>query len=141
MSAFLKQVEEIFAVARRARAEASGELAILVGTDGAIHVLEAPDWELERLRAHHGARAAYLVSRRAGRVRLEARTASEYCRLEGLTPAAVLRPAIDDYPHYQPVAEVGSDRNGGLAALMAKNFRERDNVEGNSATGSHVTIG
>jgi hypothetical protein len=99
VSAFLKHAEEIFATAREG-AQDDCELAILVSSEGAIHMLPASDWELEPLRKHHGASAAYRISRTCGRVRLEARSGSETCTLQSEQPAYVLRSAIPDFPQY-----------------------------------------
>src|SRR5689334_8480888 len=112
VSAFLKDAEEIFQTARQGRAE-DCELAILVSRDGGIHMLPASGWELEPLRLHHGALAAYRVSRAGGGVRLEARSAGESCVLQStVLPAGVRQPgvlpsgggparsALPDFPQY-----------------------------------------
>ena len=61
-------------------------LAILVGRDGGIHMLADSDWNIERLREHHAAAAAYRVTRHAGRVEVEARTAGQSCMLRREEP-------------------------------------------------------
>ncbi len=99
MNPFLKHAEEIFTTA----AEAAGEdcaVAILVGHDGCIRMLQARDWGLEPLQVHHGAREAYLVQRSAGRVRLEARSGAESCVLETRQPEPTLGGALTDFPRY-----------------------------------------
>jgi hypothetical protein len=98
VSAFLKDAEEIFETARQGGAE-DCELAILVGRDGGIHMLPASGWELETLRLHHGARAAYRVTRNGGGVRLEARSADEACLLQAKPPKP-WRASLSDFPRY-----------------------------------------
>ena len=80
MSAFLRHAEEIFATARTAGTE-DCDLSILVNREGGIHMIAGADWQLESLRAHHGASAAYRVHRSRGSVRLEARSATQSCTL------------------------------------------------------------
>ena len=98
VSALFQHAEEIFRAARQGGAD-DCEMAILVSQDGGIHMLAADGWELEPLRLHHGARAAYRISRRAGGVRLEARSADESCLLQS---KQAFRPtgAIPDFPRY-----------------------------------------
>jgi hypothetical protein len=85
VSAFLRQAEEIFATADTAGAEDT-ELAVLVDQAGSIQVLVANGWDAEALRVDRGARSVYRISRSAGRVRLEGRTAGERCLLESARP-------------------------------------------------------
>ena len=103
VSAFLRHAEEIFAVARQGGGE-DCEMAILVAGDGGIHVVTGAGWGLEPLRLHHGARAAYRVTRAAGQVRLEARSAGECCLLESSERGMPLRAPIPDYPQYLTIA-------------------------------------
>lgn len=86
VSSFLQHATEIFATAREAAGE-DGDLAILIGPEGGIQMLSDEGWDLEALRIHRGARAAYRVVRSAGRVRLEARSAGESCRMETERPS------------------------------------------------------
>ena len=98
VSPLMKHAEEIFTAAREGGRE-DCEVAILVGRDGGIHMLPASGWELEPLRLHHGAQAAYRISRGGGGVRLEARSAGESCVLEsGKAPPA--RSPLRDFPQY-----------------------------------------
>jgi hypothetical protein len=98
VSAFLKDAEEIFQTAREGGRE-DCEWSILVGRDGGIHMLAACGWELEPLRLHHGAKAAYRVTRSGGGVRVEARSADEACLLQA-KPARPRRAALPDFPQY-----------------------------------------
>lgn len=95
----MRQAEEIFAAARTSGGD-DCDLAILVGGDGGIHMLACADWQLESLRTHHGARAAYRVRRASGSVRLEARTAEESCVLAADRPERILAPPLADLPRY-----------------------------------------
>jgi len=99
VSPFLKHAEEIFTTACQGGAE-DCEWALLVGGDGAIRMVAGSGWRLEPLRAHHGARAAYRVTRKSGRVRVEARSSGESCLLESSQAAVAVRPALRDFPQY-----------------------------------------
>lgn len=95
----MKHAEEIFLAAREGGLD-DCEMSILVSRDGGIHMLPAADWELEPLRLHHGARAAYRISRKAGGVRLEARSADESCLLQTKPPAGRAPAMPLDFPQY-----------------------------------------
>jgi hypothetical protein len=99
VSPFLKHAEEIFLAAREGGAD-DCEMSILVSRDGGIHMLCGADWELEPLRIDHGARAAYRISRRAGGVRLEARSADESCLLQSKPRARLTAAMAPDFPQY-----------------------------------------
>src|SRR6185503_4327601 len=77
MSPFLRTANEIFDSARGGDEDC--RLAILVDDDGAIRMFADSDWDLGRLREHHAARAAYRITRIAGRVQLEARETGQSC--------------------------------------------------------------
>jgi hypothetical protein len=47
-------------------------MTILIAHDGGIRMFADSDWGLDSLAAHHGARAAYRVTRNHGAVRLAA---------------------------------------------------------------------
>jgi hypothetical protein len=99
VSAFLKHAEEIFAAARTAGPE-DCDMAILVNRDGGIHMIAGGDWPLEPMRLHHGASAAYRVSRSGGQVRLEARRANESCTLVAEKPVRTAGWGLPDFPQY-----------------------------------------
>jgi hypothetical protein len=99
VSPFLRNAEEIFQTAREAGPD-DCEMAILVNRDGSIHMLAGAGWELEPLRMHHGAKAAYRVSRTEGCVRLEARSADECCLLQAKKPARPMATLLPDFPQY-----------------------------------------
>jgi uncharacterized FlaG/YvyC family protein len=100
VSPLLKHAEEIFATAREGMEDC--QISILVGGDGAIHMLPAADWELEPLRMHYGAHAAYRVSRSQGQVRVEGRTSDQSCTLRtpSCPPPHRLLPEV---AHYQTI--------------------------------------
>ena len=62
------------------------ETTILIAPEGSIRVVSGSDWSPESLRVHHGARMAYRVSQRDGRVQLEGRTGSRTCLFEAAKP-------------------------------------------------------
>lgn len=95
----MKHAEEIFLAAREGGPD-DCEMSILVSRDGSIHMLAGADWELEPLRMHHGARAAYRISRKAGGVRLEARSADGSCLLQTRQPARLMPAMLPDFPQY-----------------------------------------
>jgi hypothetical protein len=99
VSAFLKHAEEIFAAARTAGPE-DCDMAILVNRDGGIHMIAGAGWELEPMRLHYGASAAYRVNRSGGQVRLEARRANESCTLVAEPPVRATRHSLTDFPQY-----------------------------------------
>jgi hypothetical protein len=103
VNAFLRNAEELFAIARRGTGE-DGDFSVLVGSDGGIHMVYGSDWGLEPLRQHHGARAAYRVTRSAGRVALEGRSLGASCRLESSRPARALHNPVACIPFYQAVS-------------------------------------
>ena len=99
VSAFLRHAEEIFAAARTAGPE-DCDMAILVNRDGGIHMIAGADWELEPMRLHYGASAAYRVNRNGGQVKLEARRANESCTLVAEQPVRATRYGLADFPQY-----------------------------------------
>jgi hypothetical protein len=99
VSVFLQHAEEILRTAEQGGTE-DCRLSILVGWDGGIRMVAGSEWELEPLRIHHGARAAYRVTRNAGAVRLEGCSADRTCLLQSGGSAAA-RPAWADFPRYQ----------------------------------------
>jgi hypothetical protein len=99
VSAFLRQAEEIFTAARTAGPE-DCDMAILVNRDGGIHMIAGADWELEPMRLHYGASAAYRVNRSGGHVKLEARRANESCTLASNPPLRARIHQLTDFPQY-----------------------------------------
>ena len=78
------------------------ELAITIGSEGEIRIICDSDWNLEALRAHHGAREAFRVTRNSRRVRLEARSGGRYCVLEDEKPRLRMRDTHIDFRCYAP---------------------------------------
>lgn len=102
MDAFLRNAEELFATARQCAGE-DCQFSLLVDSEGAIRMVFGSDWALEPLRQHHGARAAYRVTRSAGRLSLEGRSVGASCRLEADRPARALLGSVAHVPCYQSV--------------------------------------
>ena len=102
MTDFLANAERIFETAISADGAQleTGDLAILIGQDGAIRMLMGTDWPLDSLEAHHGARAAYRVSHHGDRVRVEGKSASNTCLLESEPPSAIAKRMLADRPRY-----------------------------------------
>jgi hypothetical protein len=74
-------------------------MSLLMNSEGGIRVVCGGGWELEPLRVHYGARAAYRVSRNSQGVRVEGRSVEGSCVLE--TPQTIsLQPLPKDYPQY-----------------------------------------
>jgi hypothetical protein len=78
----------------------SGNLAILIGQDGAIRMLMGTDWPLESLQAQHSSRAAYRVRRLGSHVRVEGRSRTGSCVLESEAPGAIAKRILADRPRY-----------------------------------------
>jgi hypothetical protein len=99
---FLANAERILATAASANGAEleSGDLAILIGQDGAIHMLMGSDWPVDSLQAHHGASAAYRVSRSGARVRVEGKSRTGSCLLQSELPSAVAKRLLADRPLY-----------------------------------------
>ena len=93
MGRFLEDAQNIFEAAERVSASGQvvSDFTILVGVQGGIQMLASSDWPLDRLLAHHGARAVYRVGERAGKVSLEGRAGAQACRLETEPPRQVAR--------------------------------------------------
>jgi hypothetical protein len=100
VSIFWRHAEEIFATARQNTGD-DCRMAILVGAGGAIRITSTDGWNLESLRLHHGAAAAYEVTRRDGQVRVDARSAEGTCVLEGARRR--LPGTLPEWPRYQTV--------------------------------------
>jgi hypothetical protein len=98
----LRNAERIFETAASADGAEleSGTLAILIGQDGAIHMLMDTDWPLESLQSHHGATAAYRVSRTGSQVRVEGKSRTSSCVLESEPAASIARRMLMDRPRY-----------------------------------------
>src|SRR5579859_3024771 len=99
---FLINAERILATAASADGSEleSGGLSILIGQDGAIHMLMGSDWPLDSLQAHHGASAAYRVSRNGAQVRVEGKSRTGSCLLQSELPSAAARRLLVDRPRY-----------------------------------------
>jgi hypothetical protein len=99
---FLANAERIFETAASADAIEleSSDLTILMSRDGGIHMLMGSDWPLGSLQAHHGADAAYRVSRNGAEVRVEGKSRTGSCLLRSEIPSAVAKRLLADRPRY-----------------------------------------
>jgi len=95
---FLQNAESILETALSADSVEleSSNLAIVIGQDGAISMWMGTDWPLDSLHAHHGARAAYRVSRTASQVRVEGKSRARSCLLQSEPAASVARRMLAD---------------------------------------------
>jgi hypothetical protein len=99
---FLENAERIFDTAASGYGQAeSGDLAILIGQDGAIRLLIGSDWPLASLQAHHGAQAAYRVSRSGSQVRVEGKSRTGSCVLQSEPVSSVARRLLANPWHSQ----------------------------------------
>jgi len=77
------------------------EMSILIAPEGGIRLVSgSEDWSLESLRVHHGARMAYRVSQRDGRVQLEGRAGSRTCLFEAEKPNGAAGLLLANTRHY-----------------------------------------
>ena len=106
---FFENAERIFETAASATGAGteSGNLAIVVGDDGAIRMLMGSDWPLDSLRAHLGARAAYRVSRSGSQVRVEGKSRTGACLLQSEPVSSVARRLLADPWHRHPSVTAG----------------------------------
>ena len=74
-------------------------MTILIGTDGGIQMIANSDWPLDSLALERGAKSAYRVSERGGRVRVEAREGYSRCVLESNTTACAARLLLGQGTH------------------------------------------
>lgn len=105
MNRLLEDAQSIFeaACALSATGQAVSEFTLLMGAEGGLHLVAASDWPLERLRAERGARAAYRVGERHGKVRVEGCTGRLNCRLESESPRQLARRLLQATPSPLPV--------------------------------------
>jgi len=76
------------------------DLAILVGAEGSIQIMDAVGIPLAALKLNMGARTAYRVKQGPEGVRVEGRTGSRSCVLEAESPSAAARRLLA--PRYTP---------------------------------------
>jgi hypothetical protein len=79
------------ALAATERGETCTEMTILVGPDGAIHMCAESDWPLDSLARERGARTAFRVSERQGRVSVIGREGPHTCFLESRSQQGIGR--------------------------------------------------
>jgi hypothetical protein len=86
MKALVRHAEQILDIASAGNGEA-GDLAIVVGHEGGMRMVEPQGWSLAALCAEYGAPAAYKVERRGRVVRVEGWGGGERCLLQRATNA------------------------------------------------------
>jgi len=93
VSRFLDDAQRIFEAAQSVSVagQAVTEFTVLIGSQGGIEMLADSDWPLERLLVERGARTAYRVAERDGKVSVEGSTGGQNCRLESESPRQVAR--------------------------------------------------
>lgn len=78
MSPLLRHAEEILETALLG----STDVAIVVGWQGALRMIDPAGWSLPAMRTEFGAAAVYKVERRGSTVRVEGWDGERSCRLE-----------------------------------------------------------
>jgi hypothetical protein len=93
VGAFWTDAENIFETARQAAqcGAPDCDLAILIGAQGGVRMLEAAGWASASLLAEHGAKTIYRITRQCGSVRLEGRSGAETCLFGSESPAETAR--------------------------------------------------
>jgi hypothetical protein len=87
VSRFFEDAGQIFETATAASSEESpANMAILIGSDGALRIVDAAGWRPDTLQAHYGARTVYQVTRTAGSVKVTGCSGSQTCALETARP-------------------------------------------------------
>jgi hypothetical protein len=81
-----------------AAAPEDGATAILFGADGCLRMFCDSDWTPEALEREHGAREAYVITRRSGSVRVEGRIGPDRCVMQSESTAAVARRLLSAVP-------------------------------------------
>jgi hypothetical protein len=95
--------------------------SILIAPEGGIRVVSgSEDWSLESLRVHHGARMAYRVSQRGGRVQLEGRAGSRTCLFEAEKPDGAAGLLLTNTRHY----DIASAPRALPAALLLNRYAD-----------------
>src|SRR6266852_4783698 len=99
---FVENAQRIFETAASADSQEleSGEISILIGEDGAIRMLMGSDWPLDSLQSHHGAGAAYRVSRREHQVCVEGKSRGARCLLRSEPVSSIAKRLLADRPRY-----------------------------------------
>jgi len=82
VSPFLRQAEEILDTA----VIGSEDVAIVIGRQGNVHMLDPRGWSLPAMRIEFGASAVYRVERRGNTVRVDGWDGDRSCRLERTAP-------------------------------------------------------
>jgi hypothetical protein len=81
-AAFLKQAEDILAIATKSDA-GLGDTMVVLDRQGGMRMVQAAGWSMAGLAAEYGAEAIYKVERRGSTVRVEGWNGTERCLLQG----------------------------------------------------------
>lgn len=66
-------------------------MTILIGHDGALHMIADSDWPLDSLTWHHGAKTAYRITDHFGSIKLEGREGQRTCVMESVKQSQMAR--------------------------------------------------
>jgi hypothetical protein len=103
VSRFFQNASEIFEAASAAPS-GSEALTILIRPSGQLHIVDGGDSPLDALRAEHGCRTAFRVSRDGQRVRVEGRDGATRCTLESAQKPVNTLGLFRDFPAYEITA-------------------------------------
>jgi hypothetical protein len=82
VNTFLENAQRIFDVARQDSSAECTDFALLVRSDGSLHVMMESQLSLEGAAVEVGARTAYHISRSPRGVRVTGRDSGQHCVLE-----------------------------------------------------------
>jgi hypothetical protein len=93
VSLLATQASELMNAAESALREGNtvSDMTVVIGRHGGIRIIAGADWPLDSLNAHYGAKAAYRVTERSARIRVEGRGDTGTCLLETVTPRHAAR--------------------------------------------------
>jgi hypothetical protein len=107
MDRFWQDAVSVFDIACSAPAGAeAGQLNILIGGDGALHLISGEGWQPEALRSHFGAHTVYQVTRTPAGVKVAGHSTDRDCLLHSTSPASFAYDLGAGLPFYSlsPVA-------------------------------------
>ena len=87
--AFTARASQILAAAESAASQghACSDMTIVIAQDGSLKMIADSDWPVDSWVGHLGARSAYRVCQRQGRLRVEGREGTRTCLLQSANPA------------------------------------------------------
>lgn len=125
MRAFWADAQSIYETARQAAQAGSPDcdLAILIGAQGDVHMLDATGWAVPTLMAEYSARAVYRVTREGGNVRLEGRSGSRTCLLASESHAETARQLLAG-----PMISMPAYCHAGPALIAERTEKPREGI-------------